>query len=111
MVETLKAKGLILKKGTIVDSTIIFVPSSTKNAEKKRNPDAHSVKKWNQWFFGCKAHIGADKDTGLVQTVKTTAANVHNANMTSELLCGEEEEFFGDSGYTGADKRGRKNPQ
>ena len=44
---TLMEKGLILKKGTIVDSTIVSVPSSTKNKKRKRDPDAHSVKKGN----------------------------------------------------------------
>lgn len=106
VVEMLKAKGLILKKGTIVDSTIISAPSSTKNAEKKRDPDAHSTKKGNQWFFGYKAHIGVDKGSGLVHTVKVTVANVHDVTMTSELLTGEENEVYGDSGYIGADKRG-----
>ena len=105
VVEMLRAKGLILKKGTIVDSTIILAPSSTKNAEKKRDPDAHSTKKGNQWFFGYKAHIGVDKDSGLVHTVKATGANVHDVTMTSELLTGEEDEVYGDSGYIGADKR------
>lgn len=105
VVEMLEAKGLILKKGTIVDSTIISAPSSTKNAEKKRDPDAHSVKKGNQWFFGYRAHIGADKDSGLVHTVKVTGANVNDVTMTSELLTGEENEVYGDSGYTGANKR------
>lgn len=106
VVEMLKAKGMILKKGTIVDSTIISAPSSTKNAEKKRDPDAHSVKKGNQWFFGYKAHIGVDKGSGLVHTVKVTGANVlHDVTMTSELLTGEENEVYGDSGYIGADKR------
>ena len=105
VVEMLKAKGLILKKGTIVDSTIISAPSSTKNVEKKRDPDAHSVNKGNQWFFGYKAHIGVDKGSGLVHTVKVTGANVHDVTMTSELLTGEENEVYGDSGYIGADKR------
>ena len=105
VVEMLRAKGLILKKGTIVDSTIISAPSSTKNAEKKRDPDAHSTKKGNQWFFGFKAHIGVDKDSGLVHTVKVTGANVHDVTMTSELLTGEENVVYGDSGYIGADKR------
>lgn len=45
VVTVLTERGLILKKGTIVDSTIISAPSSTKNREKKRNPDAHQVKK------------------------------------------------------------------
>ena len=63
---------------TIVDSTIISAPSSTKNKEKKRAPDAHQVKKGNTWHFGYKAHIGVDKDSGLVHTVKATPANVHD---------------------------------
>ncbi len=105
VVEKLSKKGLILKRGTIVDSTLIAAPSSTKNKEKKRDPDAHSVKKGNQWHFGYKAHIGVDKDSGLVHHVKATSANVHDVTVTSELMHGEENEAYGDSGYIGADKR------
>ena len=105
VVKTLTERGLILKKGTIVDSTIISAPSSTKNKEKQRDPDAHSVKKGNAWYFGYKAHVGVDKDSGLVHTVKVTAANEHDVNMTSKLLHGEEETVGGDSGYIGAEKR------
>ena len=101
----LQERGLILKKGTIVDSTIISAPSSTKNKEKKRDPDAHQTKKGNTWHFGYKAHIGVDRDSGLVHTVKATPANVHDVSMTSELLHGEEETVNGDSGYMGAEKR------
>ena len=96
---------MILKKGTIVDSTIISAPSSTKNKEKQRDPDAHQVKKGNTWHFGYKAHIGVDKDSGIVHTVKVTAANQHDVSMTSELLTGEETVVYGDSGYLGAEKR------
>ena len=74
VVAALMERGLILKKGTIVDSTIISAPSSTKNKEKKRDPDAHQVKKGNTWHFGYKAHIGVDKDSGLVHTVEATPA-------------------------------------
>ena len=105
VVGILKDKGLILKRGTIVDSTLVAAPSSTKNTEKKRDPDARSVKKGNQWHFGYKAHIGVDKDTGLVHTVKATSANEHDVTMTSQLLHGEEKEVYGDSGYIGAEKR------
>ncbi len=101
----LTERGLILKKGTIVDSTIIAAPSSTKNREKKRDPDAHQTKKGNSWHFGYKAHIGVDKDSGLVHTLKVTSANVHDVTMTSELLTGEETTVHGDSGYLGAEKR------
>lgn len=105
VLKILTDKGLILKRGTIVDSTLIAAPSSTKNAEKKRDPDAHSVKKGNQWHFGYKVHIGVDKDTGLVHTIKTTSANEHDVTMTSQLLHGEEIEAYGNSGYIGAETR------
>ena len=105
VVEQLEARGLLLKKGTIVDSTIISAPSSTKNAKRERDPEAHSTKKGKNWYFGYKAHIGVDKDTGVVHTLKATAANVHDVTMTSQLLTGEEESVYGDSGYLGAEKR------
>lgn len=105
VVELLIQRGLILKRGTIVDSTFIEAPSSTKNEKKERDPEAHSAKKGNVWHFGYKAHIGVDKESGLVHTVKVTAANEHDVTVTSELLTGDEEEVYGDSGYLGAEKR------
>ena len=44
------------------DSTIISAPSSTKNQEKKRDPEAHQTKNGKNWYFGYKAHIGVDKN-------------------------------------------------
>ena len=82
----LQARGLILKKGTIVDSTIITAPPSTKNREKKRDPEACQTKKGNTWHFGYKAHIGVDQDTGLVHHLEVTAANVHEVTVTPKLL-------------------------
>ena len=105
VVESLQKCNLMLKKGTIVDSTLIAAPSSTKNKEKQRDPEAHSVKKGNQWYFGYKEHIGVDADSGLVHTLETTAANVHDSNMVVELLQGTEEDVYGDSGYLGAEKK------
>jgi IS5 family transposase len=105
VVKILVSKGLILKKGTIVDSTFIESPSSTKNREKKRDPEAYSSKKGRTWHFGYKAHIGVDEETGLVHTVKATPANEHDVTVMNELLHGEEERVYGDSGYIGAKKR------
>lgn len=105
VVQHLMEKGLILKKGTIVDSTIIEAPSSTKNKEKERDPDAHQVKKGNTWHFGYKAHIGVDQDSGLVHSVEVTSANTHDVTMVPKLLTGEETTVYGDSGYLGAEKR------
>ncbi len=52
-----------------------------------------------------KAHVGVDRKTGLVHTVKTTAANVHDVTAMSDLLTDEETYIYGYSGYLGADKR------
>jgi len=101
----LDRKGLLLKRGSIVDATIIAAPSSTKNADGKRDPEMHQTKKGNQWHFGMKAHIGADADSGLVHTVVTTSANEADVEIADELLHGKEQIVYADAGYTGADKR------
>ncbi len=49
------------------------------------------MKKGSAWYFGYKAHVGVDKDSGLVHTVEVTAANEHDVNMTPKLLHSEEE--------------------
>jgi IS5 family transposase len=101
----LSKRGLLLRQGTMVDATIIHAPSSTKNSSGTRDPDMHQTRKGNQWFFGLKAHIGVDRDSGLVHTVVTTAANVADVTQTGALLHGKEKTVFADAGYTGADKR------
>ena len=101
----LARKGLLLKQGSIVDATIIAAPSSTKNAEGQRDPEMHQTKKGNQWFFGMKAHIGVDADSGLVHTVTTTAANEADVEQVADLLHGKEKQVWADSGYRGAPSR------
>ena len=98
-------QGLLLKVGSVVDATLIPAPTSTKNKDKTRDPEMHSSKKGNQWYFGMKAHIGADADSGLVHTVRGTAGHVHDVIEANGLLQGEETEVYGDAGYQGAAKR------
>lgn len=100
----LSRKGLMLKRGTIVDATIIAAPSSTKNAEGERDPEMHQTKKGNQWYFGMKAHIGVDADSGLVHSVTTTPANEADVTEVENLLHGQESTVHADAGYTGADR-------
>ena len=102
---TLTAKGLLLREGTVVDATLIAAPTSTKNSTGTRDPEMHQTKKGNQWYHGMKAHVGADADSGLVHSVVTTAANVHDVTQAHALLHGEETDAFGDSGFRGVDKR------
>ena len=103
--ELLQRKGLMLKAGTVVDATLIAAPSSTKNKTGERDPDMHQTKKGNQWHFGMKAHIGVDADSGMVHTVRGTAANVNDVVEGNSLLHGEETNVFADAGYQGAHKR------
>ena len=101
----LMERGLLMTKGTLVDATLIAAPSSTKNKEHGRDPEMHQTKKGNQWHFGMKAHIGVDKDSGLVHTLTTTAANVSDISQTAALLHGQESDVWADAGYVGVEKR------
>jgi transposase, IS5 family len=94
----LEEKQLFLRSGTIVDATIISAPSSTKNAAKKRDPEMKQTRKGNNWYFGMKLHIGADK-RGLVHTVTATDAAGADIKQLPALLHGEEREVFGDQAY------------
>lgn len=95
----LEEKGFLMKKGTIVDATLIAAPTSTKNKEKKRDPEMSSTRKGNQWYFGMKGHIGVDSDSGIVHSVIGTAAKRHDSSQIENLLHGKEEALFGDKGY------------
>ncbi|MNK92934.1 Transposase DDE domain protein [compost metagenome] len=98
-------RGLSLRQGTIVDATLINAPSSTKNKDGKRDPEMHQTKKGNQYYFGMKAHIGVDDESGLVHSVVGTAANVADVTQVDKLLHGAENVVCADAGYTGVEKR------
>jgi IS5 family transposase len=102
VVRLLQRKGLMLREGTMVDATIIAAPSSTKNEDGARDPEMRQTKKGNNYFFGMKAHIGVDVDSGLTHTVVTTPANESDVAQVAELLHGQEKTVHGDAGYTGA---------
>ena len=112
--DMLRDKGLMLRAGTVVDATLIAAPGSTKNASGTRDPEMVSgtgaqprtTKKGNQWYFGMKAHIGADAESGLVHTVRGTAANVNDVVEANALLHGDETDAFGDA--TGSSSTSRR---
>ena len=97
--QVLQARGLKVGTGTIVDATIIGAPSSTKNADKARDPEMHQTCKGRQWHFGMKLHIGVDSRTGLAHRAVVTAANVHDKHPLPQLLHGKERRVYGDSAY------------
>lgn len=98
-------QGLIMRGGSIVDATIINAPSSTKNAEKKRDAEMQSTKKGNQWYFGMKLHVGVDAFRGLVHTCQATSANISDIEVAPKLLRQDDEVVYGDSAYSALYKR------
>ena len=95
----LSEKGLSMKRGSVVDATLIAAPSSTKDQDKKRDPETSQIKKGNQWHFGMKAHIGVDAQSGLIHTVECTTAKVADSVTLKDYLHGNEQIVFADRGY------------
>lgn len=100
----LEQQGLLMRSGTIVDATIIHAPSSTKNKLKQRDPEMKQTKKGNQWYFGMKAHVGSTK-RGIIHSLTTTSANVHDSVEFEKLLHGKEEDIYADSAYANAARK------
>jgi len=95
----LQARGFKVNTGPIVDATIIGAPSSTKNADKARDPEMHQTRKGQQWYFGINLHIGVDSRSGLAHSAVVRAANVHDKHPLPDLLHGNEQRVYGDSAY------------
>jgi transposase, IS5 family len=102
--EHLQTQGFRLSTGTIVDATLIAAPSSTKNAQGKRDPEMHQSKKGNQWYFGMKAHVGVDARHKLIHSVVATSGNVADSTVLPQLLHGQENAVWGDTAYSGQGK-------
>jgi transposase, IS5 family len=95
----------LLRGGTIVDATLIAASPSTKNKEQRRDPEMSSSKKGNQWYFGMKAHVGVDADSGLVHTAGVTTGKVHDAKVMADLVREDDTAVYGDKGYASEEKQ------
>jgi IS5 family transposase len=101
----LKSKWIICKQWTIVDATILPASWSTKNKDKSRDPEMHSTKKWSNYYFWWKAHIGVDDTSWIATAMSFTAANVHDSQEFEWLLHWEEERVYWDSAYYSKDRK------
>ena len=101
----LSEEGLMLKEGRIVDASIMEAPASRKNRKRERDPEMKQTRKGNQWHLGMKLHVGVDDGSGLVHSLATTSANMHDLTASEQLLHGEEVRVWGDAGYRGMEKR------
>jgi transposase, IS5 family len=83
--DLLRSRGLLLEKDTLLDATMIAAPASTKNQTKARDPEMHQTRKGKQYYFGAKAHIGADADSGAVQSSSNACSTL--VSWVQEARC------------------------
>ena len=102
--ELLSAEGKMVHGGTIVDATIISSPDSSKNKKGEKDPEMHTVRKGNKWYFGMRSHIGVDPLYGFVHTVVSTSANVSEVKVAPRLLREDDKVVYGDAGYLKMDR-------
>lgn len=96
--------GMQVRGGTIVDATIVEASSSIRNKEKSRDPEMHSVKKGNRYYFGMREHIGVDPVHGFVHTIVSTPANTSEVTVTPKLVRKDDKVVYGDAAYIGIEK-------
>lgn len=97
--EMMETKWYILSEWTSVDASLIKAASSTKNKDKKRDPEMWSTRKNNSYHFWMKIHIWTDHKTGMVHTLHTTSSNVSDVSETKKLLHGKERIILWDKWY------------
>ena len=96
-----KFRRLLMREGSIVDATLIAVPSSTKNDSVERDQEMHQTRMGNQWHFRMKAHIGVDAESWLVHAVVATPAHEHDVTQAHALLDEVDIDVFADADYVG----------
>lgn len=91
----LEKKGLLVKSGTIVDATIIDSARST----TKPDDEMSTTRKGGSWRHGMKVHIGTDMKMGVVHSLETSGASLHDRHMLTECLHGKEKKIYADKAY------------
>jgi transposase, IS5 family len=104
--EALLTKGLIVKKGTLVDAT--FVEAAVKRPDqgddgKGGHSEGDQEARWamqgKKRFFGYKGHVGVDMKSGLIRKAKVTPANTYEGDVFCEMVRGDEEWAIADKAY------------
>jgi len=106
----LENAGVILKRGTMLDATLIQAVSAPPKEEQPSNdPDARFAKRQGKSgsTFGYKAHVGVDEGSGLIRAVLTTPANINDTTPADELIRGDEAVVWADAAYDTHARRAR----
>jgi IS5 family transposase len=100
------AKGLILRKGTLVDATLIQAagrPTSGAD-DTPHDPDARWGGKGDDPTYGYKGHIGLDQDSELIRRANLTPANQHDGSQFEAMISGDEEVAYADKAYASQER-------
>ena len=106
----LENAGVILKRGTMLDATLIQAVSAPPKEDRPSNdPDARFAKRQGKSgsTFGYKAHVGVDEGSGLIRAVLTTPANVNDTTPADDLIRGDEAVVWADAAYDTHARRAR----
>lgn len=106
----LEKAGVVLKRGTMLDATLIEATSAPSSQDRaSRDPDARfgGSKGKSGFTFGYKAHVGVDEGSGLIRTVITTPANVNDTTPADGLIRGDEKTIWADAAYDTHARRAR----
>ena len=107
----LDAAGVMVKRGTMLDATVIAAVSAAPGdaGHPSVDPDAgFSRPKGKQGSsFGYKAHVGVDEGSGLIRAVITTPANVNDTTPADALIRGDEAVVWADAAYHTHERQAR----
>jgi transposase, IS5 family len=106
----LEKAGVILKRGTMLDATLIEAVSAPPAAdEAPQDPDAHFTRRQGKSgsTYGYKAHVGVDEGSGLIRAIVTTPANVNDTVPADKLIRGDERSVLADAAYDTHARRAR----
>jgi IS5 family transposase len=99
----LERAGLILKRGTMLDATLIETGAASppSDDEEPVDPDAAFARRSGKpgSTYGYKAHVGVDEGSGLIRSVLTTPANVNDTTPADGLIRGDEAVVWADAAY------------
>ena len=98
----LESAGVILKRGTMLDATLIeAVSARPKDSRSSPDPDARFARRQGKGgsTFGYKAHVGVDEGSGIIRAVITTPANVNDTTPADGLIRGDEPVVWADAAY------------
>lgn len=107
----LDAKGLVLRKGTLLDASIVAsahrppTRAAGMGSAHPREPGADWTAKGGKTFFGYKIHVGVDAGSGLIRKALLTPARLLDGQAAETLISGDEAAVYADRAYESKERR------